>query len=206
MRIGEARNDVARGIADAIPFRGGLAANTVAGTISGWDTAFALSRNWGGRLPLKRLLADAIYYAEHGMAVTRSQAVATETKRAELESQPGFAATFLPGDKTPVEGMMFRQPRLAETLRRLSRGLTGFYRGRLARSMADDLAAAGSPLTVDDLSAHRAAVVAELQGSPGLIRLASRVTLSTFSDCVALGLRAEALTILRTARANLYGL
>ena len=46
----------------------------------------------------------------------------------------------------------------------------------------------------------------ELQGSPGLIRLASRVTLSTFSDCVALGLRAEALTILRTARANLYGL
>lgn len=153
----------ASGIADAIPFRGGLAANTVAGTISGWDTAFALSRNWGGRLPLKRLLADAIYYAEHGTAVTRSQAVATETKRAELEPQPGFAATFLPGGRTPVEGMMFRQPRLAETLRRLSRGLTGFYRGRLARSMAHDLAVAGSPLTVDDLSAHRAAVVAPLE-------------------------------------------
>jgi len=153
----------ARGIQQAIPFRGGLAANTVAGTISGWDTAFALSRKWGGRLPLKRLLADAIHYAEHGHAVTRSQAVATETKRLELERQPGFAASFLPGGKAPVEGTIFRQPRLAETLRRLSRGLTGFYRGRLARSMAHDLAAAGSPLTVDDLSAHRAAVVAPLE-------------------------------------------
>src|SRR5829696_5183439 len=32
-----------RGMA-AIPFRGGVAANTVAGTISGWDLAQALSR------------------------------------------------------------------------------------------------------------------------------------------------------------------
>ena len=44
----------------------------------------------------------------------------------------------------------------------------------------------------------------DLRGGPA--RLARRVTLSTFSDCVALGLRAEAVTILRTARANLYGL
>lgn len=63
-----------RGIRDRIPFRGGLAANTVAGTISGWEMAFGFSRRWGGRLPLKRLLADAIHYAEQGIAVTRSQA------------------------------------------------------------------------------------------------------------------------------------
>lgn len=153
----------ARGMTDAIPFRGGAAANTVAGTIAGWDAAFGLSRKWGGRLPLKRLLADAIYYAEHGIAVTRSQAVATATRQLELESQPGFAAAFLPGGKAPVEGALFRQPRLAETLRRLSRGLAGFYRGRLAQSMARDLARSGSPLTVDDLSAHRAALVVPLE-------------------------------------------
>ena len=36
----------ARGIGKAIPFLGGAAANTVAGTISGWDAAFRLSRRW----------------------------------------------------------------------------------------------------------------------------------------------------------------
>ena len=154
----------ARGITGSIPFRGGVAANTVAGTVSGWDMAFRLSRKWSGRLPLKRLLADAIYYAEHGIAVTRSQAVATATKRGELETQPGFAAVFLPGGRVPAEGSLFKQPRLAETLRRLARGgLAGFYRGRLAKSMAHDLAAAGSPLTIDDIADHRAALVAPLE-------------------------------------------
>ena len=101
-----------RGIAKSIPFRGGVAANTVAGTISGWDLAFALSRELGGRLPLARLLADAVDYAEHGIAVTRSQAANTAAKRRELESQPGFAETFLPGGNVPAAGEVFKQPRL----------------------------------------------------------------------------------------------
>jgi hypothetical protein len=42
--------------------------------------------------------------------------------------------------------------------------------------------------------------------SPARHRLARRATMATFSDCIALGLRAEALVILRNARANLYGL
>src|SRR4051812_12978269 len=47
-----------RGLA-AIPFRGGVAANTVAGTIAGWELALELSRSrLGGRLPPSRLLAD----------------------------------------------------------------------------------------------------------------------------------------------------
>jgi gamma-glutamyltranspeptidase/glutathione hydrolase len=63
---------------DAIPFRGGLAANTVAGTLSGWSLALEHSReSWGGRIPLARLLADAIHYARHGIPVTRSQQATT---------------------------------------------------------------------------------------------------------------------------------
>src|SRR5688572_23956203 len=85
----------ARGMTRTIPHRGGPAANTVAGTISGWDAAFKLSRKWGGRLPLKRLLADAIHYARHGIVVTGSQHAATAAKRAELEPQPGFRQAFL---------------------------------------------------------------------------------------------------------------
>ena len=42
-----------------IPSRGPLAANTVAGAVSGWDAALEVSARWGGRLPLSRLLEDA---------------------------------------------------------------------------------------------------------------------------------------------------
>jgi len=146
-----------RGITQTIPFRGGVAANTVAGTVSGWDLAFACARELGGRLPLARLLGDAIDYAERGIPVTRSQSVNTAAKRTELEPQPGFAETFLPGGDAPAIGTLFRQPRLAATLRRLAAsGLDDFYRGELARAIAADLAAAGSPLALADLERHRA--------------------------------------------------
>jgi len=153
----------ARGITQSIPFRGGVAANTVAGTISGWELAFKLSCKWGGRLPLQRLLADAIHYAEHSVPVTKSQAENTARKRGELESQPGFREAFLPGGATPAAGSLFRQSRVAETLKRLARaGLDDFYRGRLARAIAADLAAVGSPLTLKDLARHRAKLVTPL--------------------------------------------
>ena len=146
-----------RGVQGSIPFRGGVAANTVAGTISGWQLAFEASRELGGRLPLARLLEDAIHYAEHGIPVTASQNTATAAKRAELVPQPGFAHAFLPGGGVPATGSRFVQSRIAATLRRLgTAGLGDFYRGELARANAADLAAAGSPLALADLENHRA--------------------------------------------------
>jgi gamma-glutamyltranspeptidase/glutathione hydrolase len=104
-----------------------------------------------------RLLGDAVHYARAGIPVTRSQHVNTASKRKELEHQPGFAEVFLPGGETPATGASFLQPRLAATLERLATaGLDDFYRGELARSFATDLAAAGSPVALDDLQAHRA--------------------------------------------------
>ncbi|MBX9635792.1 MAG: gamma-glutamyltransferase, partial [Magnetospirillum sp.] len=47
----------------AIPARGGLAANTVAGALSGWQLALDVSAQWGGGMPLERLFEDAIHYA-----------------------------------------------------------------------------------------------------------------------------------------------
>ena len=35
---------------------GGSAANTMAGTVSGWQEALKISASWGGKLPLARLL------------------------------------------------------------------------------------------------------------------------------------------------------
>lgn len=142
----------------AIPFRGGMAANTVAGTISGWDAAYQWSRRaLGGRLPLTRLLDDAMTYAKHGIPVTRSQSACIAAKRDELKEVTGFARTFLQEGATPATGSRFAQPRLAATLEQLARnGLDDFYRGDLARSMARELADAGSPLALKDLELHQA--------------------------------------------------
>ena len=142
----------------AIPFRGGLASITVAGTVSGWAQALQVSREQlGGRLPLSRLLADAIGYARDGAPVTLSQHRNTVGKWAELASVPGFAETYAPAGVVPEVGARFVQPRLAATLEQLARaGLADFYRGDLARVLARDLEAVGSPLSVADLMAHEA--------------------------------------------------
>lgn len=143
---------------ERIPFRGGLAANTVAGTVSGWEAALAYSRDaLGGRLPLSRLLADAIAHARDGIAVTRSQSLCIANKREELTPVSGFAHSYLVDGQAPAIGSLWKQPRMAATLEHLARaGLDDFYRGDLARSMAADLSAAGSPVALADLKAHQA--------------------------------------------------
>ncbi len=79
---------------EAIPWRGPLAANTVAGTLSGWQTALEAG---SGSLPLARLLRDAIHHAEAGVVVTRGGAEIAQAKGPELRIQPGaYAAIFEP--------------------------------------------------------------------------------------------------------------
>lgn len=154
------------GHAKAIPSRGPLAALTVAGAVSGWQAALELSAKWGGRLPLSRLLADAIGYARDGFPASGTQVKNNIGKRAELEHVPGFAATFMPGGQHPAIGDRFRLPLVAATLEHLARaGLDDFYRGDLARQMARELEAAGSPLRLADLERHRALLVTPLEVS-----------------------------------------
>ncbi|MHB0991887.1 MAG: gamma-glutamyltransferase family protein [Burkholderiales bacterium] len=141
-----------------IPPRGPLAANTVAGTVSGWECALDLSaQRWGGRIPLSRLLSDAIRYGETGVTVTASQMRSTRDKLRELKMQPGFSDQFLVQGSPPATGSRFFQANTAATLRQLSRnGLGDFYRGELAATIAEDLAACGSPIALADLNAYRA--------------------------------------------------
>ncbi|ABI57389.1 gamma-glutamyltransferase family protein [Alkalilimnicola ehrlichii MLHE-1] len=147
-----------------IPSRGGAAANTVAGTVAGWQVALALSRSqWSGRLPLHRLLAPAVAHAREGYPMTHSQAEATRDKHPELGPQPGFDAQYLPGGAFPVPGETFRQPELASTLERLAAvGLADFYSGELAQALGEGLAEAGSPIRAPDLAGYAARRVAPL--------------------------------------------
>ncbi len=53
-----------------IPSRGPLAALTAPGAVSGWQQALRISKDWNRRLPLSRLLAEAVQYARQGMPVS----------------------------------------------------------------------------------------------------------------------------------------
>lgn len=147
---------------DAVPTRGPLAANTVAGTISGWAAALDAV---GGTLPLARLLRDACHYADEGVAVTPGGAAIAAAKGGELRGQPGaWAAIFEPEGHPLRAGDLLRQPALAATLRTLAdEGLDSFYRGSLAGNIAVDLEALGSPVSREDLAAHAATRPAPLQ-------------------------------------------
>jgi gamma-glutamyltranspeptidase/glutathione hydrolase len=137
-----------------IPFRGPLAAITTAGTVSGWAQVLAET---GSTLPLETLLSAAINYAEHGVEVTKSGAAAAASKDSELAGFAGYDSVFRPDGHPLREGDTLSQPALAQTLARLvDNGLQDFYTGSIAKDLAEDLAAAGSPLTAKDLATHQA--------------------------------------------------
>ena len=148
----------------SIPDRGPQSALTVAGTVGGWLKAHDISRlQYGGRLSTSRLLQDAIRYAWEGVPVPRTLHENITNKRMELEDVSGFSEVYLPEGAPLTVGSRLRQPRVADTLARLSQaGLSDFYRGDLARSMAADLEKADSPLRLADLENYQATVVAPL--------------------------------------------
>lgn len=142
---------------DVLPARGPEAALTVPGAVSGWAAALDLSKALGGKLPLDRLLGDALKQAREGCKVSPCEARTAPFEFAALKEAPGFAQTFLKEGKVMEAGTLRMQPALAATFDHLIHaGLDDFYRGDVAREMAADLERIGSPVTRDDLKKHDA--------------------------------------------------
>lgn len=151
-----------KGFTDSIPTRGGLAALTVPGTISGWDKALSLVPQ-DRRLPLSQLLSDAIGHARNGIAVTGNQADCTAGKLSGLKDVPGFAETYLIDGAPPRAGDRLVQKRLGETLEYLCKhGLRRFYEGDIAQVHAAFLKETGSPLRASDFADFQAEEVTPL--------------------------------------------
>ena len=139
----------ARGV-DIIPMFGPLTV-TVPGCVDGWT---ALHGRFG-KLPLAQVLAPAITHATEGFAVTEVIADGWARSAKRFAKEPHFAETFTLAGKAPAAGDTWRNPALAETYRSIAAaGRDGFYRGRIAQAIADEVQRQGGYLTTADLAAH----------------------------------------------------
>jgi gamma-glutamyltranspeptidase/glutathione hydrolase len=136
---------------EAMPERGWDSV-TVPGAVSAWAV---LSARFGG-LPFAELFAPAIAYARQGFPVPPDVARQWEMQEDLLAGQPGFAEAFLPGGRSPRAGELFRLPEQARSLELIAgSGGEAFYRGDLARRLAQHAAEQGGALTLEDLAAHQ---------------------------------------------------
>lgn len=126
--------------------------------VPGNPAALALLVEKYGRLKLAQVMQPAIELAESGFAVTPVIAKIFAEERAKLSRHSGAAKNFLKPDGSPyAAGEIFKQPRLAQTLRTLARsGPRAFYRGALGKTMTRDIAANGGYVRESDLAAYRA--------------------------------------------------
>ncbi|MCU4677412.1 gamma-glutamyltransferase [Catenovulum sp. 2E275] len=144
-----------------IPARGGQAALTQAGTISGWQAA--LKQDKSASLPLSQILARAIDWAQNGFEVSNSLYHAALKLSKVPERNQAFKALYESRGNILQPKQTFKNPKLAETFQYLAKhGLNAFYQGELAQSFAEDLQAAGSPLTAKDLANTQANLVEPL--------------------------------------------
>jgi gamma-glutamyltranspeptidase/glutathione hydrolase len=135
---------------------------TVPGAVHAWTT---LHRDHG-RLPLRDILVPAIRYAEEGYAVTPRSAADWSNEVATLARDAEARATMLVDGAAPMPGTVHRQPRLANTLRRIAEeGRDAFYRGSLASAMVAHLRAHGGLHSLDDFADYHGDYVTPIRSA-----------------------------------------
>lgn len=147
---------------DAIPYRGGKAAVTMAGAVSGWKKALEISAGWQPQIPLAELFAPAIGQARWGIEVTQSLSDASHKTYNALAKYSSFDQFLIKG-KALNKGKIVKLPKLADTLQRLAEvGLDDFYHGKIAQQLSVDLQEAGSAIDLNDFSHCQAQIVEPL--------------------------------------------
>jgi gamma-glutamyltranspeptidase/glutathione hydrolase len=126
----------------------------VPGTVAG--LALALEKygtmKWRDVIePARRLAAEGYVFTNFNKVGRTDQVIKL------LEQFPESRRIFLRDGKYYQAGETFKQPELAETLKRLQeRGPREFYEGRTAQLIAEEMHANGGLITLDDLKAYEA--------------------------------------------------
>ena len=109
-----------------------------------------------GTKPWHEVLAPAIALAENGFTVDAHFAAVIESHRERLSQFPGSAALLLPGGNPPAPGTTWKNPDLAEVLRRIAEeGPAGFYEGETARLIVQEMRRGGGIITLEDLKRYQ---------------------------------------------------
>lgn len=144
--------DSAGNVSDSLPLVGHLASG-VPGSVAGmWE-----AHRRFGKLPWAELVQPAINLAE-GIVVHERLAGSLRRNRAALLRFPETARIFLKGSVAPLEvGDRLVQTDLAETFRRIQQsGADGFYKGRTAELIEQEMRRGGGLINREDLAAYRA--------------------------------------------------
>jgi gamma-glutamyltranspeptidase/glutathione hydrolase len=124
----------------------------VPGAVAGLDLALKTY----GTMKLAEVMAPAIRFAEEGFPVSEKLARQLNDERDDLQRFSWSRKTFLNDGKMYKPGDTLRQPELAATLKRIAKnGSAEFYRGETARTLAQEMAAQGGLITLEDLANYK---------------------------------------------------
>jgi gamma-glutamyltranspeptidase / glutathione hydrolase len=127
----------------------GIYSVTVPGAVAGWE----MLRAKFGTMPFSRILSPAIYYAEDGFPVTEIIGASWQNAAKNLATNKGAKATYLPDDRAPGIGQIFRNRDLAASLRLIAaHGRDGFYKGSNAQALIQEAKDDGVEWTAADLA------------------------------------------------------
>src|ERR1041385_1470788 len=127
----------------------GMHSVTVPGAVAGW---FKLHQKYG-KLPMSRILAPAIEYAEKGFPV--SDIIASQWRGAEekLRQTTDAARDLLVDGRAPRHGELFKMPELARSLKMIAEhGRDAFYKGEIARKIVAFSEKNDGTLTLSDFA------------------------------------------------------
>jgi gamma-glutamyltranspeptidase / glutathione hydrolase len=142
--------------------RHGIDSVTVPGAVGGW----AKLHGRFGKLPWHDLFQPAIYFASNGYAVPEIMDNDWKSSAKYLMTNPESRRVFLPGDKAPERGQLFRNPDLARALTLIAdQGETAFYKGAIAQAILKTSSELGGTMTAADLAEYSAEWVEPISAS-----------------------------------------
>ena len=129
----------------------GMLPVTVPGALDGWAT---VSEKYG-TMSLRDLLQPAIQYAEDGFPVSEKTAREWAKSKSKLSAHPNSAANYLIDGRAPRPGEIFRQKKLAASLRKIAEhGKELFYGGELTEEIVSFSQKNDGLLSVKDFRDH----------------------------------------------------
>ena len=119
--------------------------------VDGW---FEMHKKFG-TMKMEQLLAPAIKYANEGFPVTELIGYYLNLTSRRFKDYPNFTETYMPNGALN-KGVVFKNPFLANTYQKIAKGgRDAFYKGEIAKTIADFLQAEGGVLSEKDLANHK---------------------------------------------------